>query len=86
MIWILLSVLYAALGFLYSEAAWNAPEIKKELEELRSIAPPEMINGRLAIAKLVIAVFWPIFFFGSLFALLLQVLGIIKKEEEDEGH
>ena len=84
MIVILLSLLYAALGYLYSEAAWNAPEIKKELEELRSIAPPEMINGRLAIAKLVIAVFWPIFFFGSLFAMALQSLGIIKGEEEND--
>ena len=82
MIVVLLSLLYMALGYLYSELAWNDPGLKEELEELRSIAPPEMINGRLAIAKLLIAVFWPIFFFGSLFALALQALGIIKSEEE----
>ena len=84
MIWIPLSVLYVAIGYLYSEAAWNAPEIKEELEELRSIAPPEMINGRLAAAKILIALLWPVFFFGSIFAYTLQVLGIIKPGEEDE--
>ncbi len=82
MVVILLFILYAALGYLYSEVAWNDPEIKEELEKLQSIAPPEIINGRLARIKLIIAVAWPFFFFGSLFALALQALGIIKSEKE----
>ncbi|KKM88704.1 hypothetical protein LCGC14_1255990 [marine sediment metagenome] len=84
MIGILLSVLYVTIGYLYSDVAWNTPEIKAELEELRSIAPPEMINGRLAAAKILIALLWPVFFFGSIFAYTLQALGIIKPGEEDE--
>jgi len=83
MIWILLSIGYVAIGYLYSEAAWDAPEIKEELEELRSIAPPG-IDRQLAAAKILIALLWPVFFFGSIFAYTLQVLGIIKPGEEDE--
>ena len=84
MIGILLSVLYVAIGYLYADTAWNAPEIKEELEELHSIAPPEMINGRLAAAKILIALLWPVFLFGSIFAYTLQALGIIKPEEEED--
>ncbi len=84
MIWIPLSILYVTLGYLYADVAWNAPEIKEELEELRSIAPPEMINSRLAAAKILIALLWPVFLFGSIFAYTLQALGIIKPGEEDE--
>lgn len=84
MIGILLSVLYVAIGYLYADAAWNAPEIKEELEEIRSIAPPEMIDKKLAAAKILIALLWPVFFFGSIFAYTLQALGIIKPGEEDE--
>ena len=83
MIWILLSIGYVAIGYLYSEAAWDAPEIKEELEELRSIAPPG-IDRQLAAVKILIALLWPVFFFGSIFAYTLQVLGIIKPGEEDE--
>ncbi len=84
MIWIPLSVLYVALGYLYAEAAWNAPEIKEELEEIRSTIPPEMIDKKLAAAKILIALLWPVFLFGSIFAYTLQALGIIKPGEEDE--
>jgi len=82
LIGILLTVLYFAIGYLYSDAAWNAPEIKEEMEKLRSIAPPG-IERQLAGAKLLIAVLWPVFFFGSIIAYTLQVLGIIKTDEEE---
>jgi len=84
LIGILLSVLYFAIGYLYSDAAWNAPEIKEELEELRSMAPDGMIDKQLAGAKLLIALLWPVFFFGSIIAYTLQVLGIIKTGEDEE--
>lgn len=79
---VILSIIYAILGYLCAEAVWRDPEIRKEIEKLRSIAPPEIVNSRLAIAKLVIAVFWPFFFFGSFFIWSLQKLGIIRGEKE----
>lgn len=86
MIWILLSILYVALGYLYSETAWSSPEIKKELEELLSMVPPGTMDRHLAAAKILIALFWPVFLFGSIGVYILQVLGIISppNEEEDE--
>lgn len=84
MIWILLSVLYVAIGYLYSEAAWNSPEIKEELEEILSMVPPGMMDRQLAGAKILIALFWPVFFFGSIITYTLQVLGIIDPNDEEE--
>jgi hypothetical protein len=84
MIWILLSIGYAAIGYLYADTAWNAPEVKEELEELQSMSPEGSVEGRLAVVKLIIAVFWPVFFFGSIGAYILQVLGIISPPDEEE--
>jgi len=84
MIWILLSIGYAAIGYLYADAAWNSPEVKEELEEMYSMSPEGSIEGRLAIVKLLIAIFWPVFFFGSIGVYTLQVLGIIKPDDEEE--
>ncbi len=86
MIWILLSVLYVAIGYLYADLAWNASEIKEELENIRAVIPPEMIEKKLALAKLILAIGWPIFFIGSIVAYTLQVLGVISpmKKDEDE--
>jgi len=84
MIWILLSIGYAAIGYLYADTAWNAPEVKEELEELQSMSPEGTVEGRLAIIKLAIAVLWPVFFFGSIGYYILQVLGIVSPDEEEE--
>lgn len=50
------------------------------------MTPEGMIEGKLAIAKLLIALFWPVFLFGSIGVYILQVLGIISppNEKEDE--
>ena len=77
------SILYVVLGYLYSEAVWNAPEIKEAIEELQSTVPPEVIEGNLVLVKLLVALFWPAFFFGSLTLYLLAKAGIIEMEEEE---
>jgi hypothetical protein len=84
MIWILLSIGYAAIGYLYADAAWNSPEVKEEVEELLSTSPEGSVEAGLAIAKLIIAVFWAVFFLGSIGAYILQVLGIISPSDEEE--
>jgi len=84
MIWILLSVLYVALGYLYAEAAWRSPEIKEELENIRAVIPPEMIEKKLALAKLILVIGWPICFIGTIVVYIRQVLGIISSMKKDE--
>ena len=66
MIWILSSILYVLLGYVYSEAVWNDPEVKEEIENIQAIAPDlERVNAQLALVRLIVAVFWPIFCIGS---------------------
>ncbi len=83
MIWILLSIGYVAIAYLYAEAVWNSPEVKEALEEIYSLSPG-VAEGRLGLVKLLIALFWPVFLFGGIGAYTLQVLGIIKPGGEEE--
>ncbi len=83
MIELLLAIGYVAIGYLYADAAWNSPEIKEELEELQSMTPEGMLDRKLAAAKILIAIFWPVFLLGSIGVYILQVLGIISPNDEE---
>jgi hypothetical protein len=84
MIWILLSIGYVALGYLYSEVVWKAPEVKEVLEEHYAMSPEGSFEGKLAVIKLLIALFWPVFFFVPIGIYALQELGIMKPDDEEE--
>ena len=56
---VLLSILYVALGYLFEEALWNAPELKEDMEELAATTPKELLVFPVALARLVMALFWP---------------------------
>ncbi len=86
-IWILLSLLYVAAGWLYSEAMWNNPEIQEGIEDLCSTMPPEAVRGPLAFVKLLVAIFWPLLFIWSLIMYFVDAikvkLGLKEKSKEE---
>ena len=56
---VLLSILYVALGYLFSEVVWNAPELKKAMEELAATTPEELLVFPFVLARFCTALFWP---------------------------
>jgi hypothetical protein len=59
---VLLSILYVALGYLFSEAVWSAPELKKAMAELAATTPEELLVFPFVLARFVTALFWPFLF------------------------
>lgn len=73
---VLLSILYVALGYLFSEVVWSAPELKEAIEELAATTPEELLVFPLVFAKFVTALFWPfLIVYGALVFVVRRAKG-----------